>query len=150
MLWQIPNWTPTNSVVLAEWIYDTYTYEPIEVIVECLKNPIVDDDKVYRLTPDVITKWMAVHLENQAVKRERENQKQKEEERRLLEKPMLPDTASDDEKQAEYVNFYKEHFFKFREEFDAIDKKPDHWSADEKYKQFKAEYMRQQLLKEKP
>lgn len=148
MLWQIPNWSPNNSVVLAEWIFDTYTYEPLEVIVECLKNPIVDEEKIYRLTPDVITKWMAVHLEKAVDRRERYHQKQKEIEKNLLGTAMLPETASDEEKQKEYVDFYTKHFFKFREDFDAIDKKPDHWSADEKYKAFKAERLRQQLLKD--
>jgi len=149
MLWQIPNWSANNSVVLAEWIFDTYIYEPLEVIVECLKNPIVDEEKIYRLTPDVITKWMQIHLENQAVKREREHTKQKEIEKNLLGTAMLPETASDEEKQKEYVDFYKEHFFKFREDYDNIDKKPTHWSEDEKYKAFKAERIRQQLLNSK-
>lgn len=139
MLWQIPNWTAQNSVVLAEWIFDSYPCEPLEVIIECLKNPIPDENKIYRLTPDVIAKWMIVHLENQVDKRERDHQKQKEIERNILGHALLPETASDDEKQKEYVDFYQEHFFKFRQTYDDTVKKPAHWSEDEAYKAFKAE-----------
>lgn len=77
-LWQIPNWSMNNSVLLAGWIFENYPNEPLEVIINCLKNPPVTEDKIYRLTPDVITQWMVVFLEKEAVKRETENNKLKE------------------------------------------------------------------------
>lgn len=83
-LFQIPGWSEENAVILAEWIYDNYKYESLEAVEECLRNPpeTFDEDgkkeNNWRLTPDRIQKWMAVQLEKEAIKREKENEKLKE------------------------------------------------------------------------
>lgn len=128
MLWQIPNWTPGNSVLLAEWIFDNYGYEPLELILNCLAKPPIDQDKIYRLTPDVITKWMSVALEEQAAKREKENLK-------------LKMNFNDPLEQVDYESFKK----RIEEGTALKDSKPKHWADDEEYKRFKAERMKQQL-----
>lgn len=73
LLYQIPNWTENNSVLLAEWIYDNYKYSSLELILSALKNPdyeLQGTDKNYRLTPDNIKVFMKKALEKDAEKRE--------------------------------------------------------------------------------
>jgi len=133
MLWQIPNWTPGNSVLLAEWIFDNYGFEPLELILNCLAKPPIDQDKIYRLTPDVVSKWMSQALEKQAAEREKENLKLKMDFNEPLDK-------------VDYESFKKRIA-----EGTALKPEPKkHWSDDENYKAFKAERMRrQELNKEK-
>jgi hypothetical protein len=82
MLWQIPNWTANNSVLLAEWVYDTYQYDSMETVLKCLKNPPVDNDpkaeKNWRLSPDLIQKWMLPFLEKDSMYRETSRPKNEE------------------------------------------------------------------------
>lgn len=143
MLWQIPNWTPGNSVLLAEWIFDNYGFEPLELILNCLAKPPIDQDKIYRLTPDVVSKWMSQALERQADQLESQHRSLKEGEKNQIQ--------ADINNEEDYIKFYKENFFKFRESYDpSIRDTPKHWADDEKYKAFKAERMRhQELNKEK-
>lgn len=71
-LYQIPNWGESQSVVLADWIYQNFQYDKLESIVKTLNNPPIDDDKNWRLTPDTIQSWMAIELERESAKREKE------------------------------------------------------------------------------
>jgi hypothetical protein len=123
-LWQIPNWTADNSVLLAEWIYGNYPCEPLDTIFKCLKNPPVTDDKIYRLTPDVITQWMAVYLEKDAIAREQENQRYKAQ---FTER--LPDV--------DYNSFRK----RIAEGTALREDKPKHWKDDPDYQKFKQDRM---------
>ena len=82
-LYQIPGFSDEGAVILAEWIFDNYKFESLEAVKECLKNPPETFDEQgrretnWRLTPDRIQKWMAVQLEKEAIKREKENEKLK-------------------------------------------------------------------------
>lgn len=58
MLYQIPNFVNENAVLLAQWIMETYKFETLEVIVECLDSPPKTGEKNWRLTPDTIEKWL--------------------------------------------------------------------------------------------
>lgn len=130
MLWQIPNFTPQNSVLLAEWIFDNYQCEPLEVIVQCLQNPPIEllEEKTWRLTPDVITIWMKPFLEKQAAELEKNNQELKQEF-----KDKLPE-----------INY--ESFKKRLAEGKALnDNKPQHWKDDPGYKAFKDERIKQSV-----
>lgn len=125
-LWQIPNWSAENSVILADWTYENYSYEPMEVIIEALKNPPVTDEKTWRLTPEVIAKWMTAQLEKESVKRETELQKFKDQF-----KEKLPDV--------DYESFKKR-----LEEGTALpdDKKKRGWKDDAEYQKFSQEQHR--------
>jgi len=76
-LFQIPNWNTTASVDLAEWTYTAYQFEELDVIVKGILNPPPSDQRVYRLSPDVISEWMAVALDKKAEQREKEHQAEK-------------------------------------------------------------------------
>jgi hypothetical protein len=76
-LFQVPGWSEESAVILSEWIYDNYKYESLEAVELCLTNPPIGNDPTWRLTPDTIQKWMAVQLEKEAIKREKENEKLK-------------------------------------------------------------------------
>lgn len=78
LLYQIPNWTENNSVLLAEWVYDNYKYSSLELILSALRNPDYElrgTDKNYRLTPDNIKIFMQKALEKDAEQREKEVKK---------------------------------------------------------------------------
>lgn len=83
LLYQIPNWTGENAVLLAKWIINKYEYEPLEVVLDCLVNPPSTGEKNWRLTPDTIQSWFMIRLDEQAQKREAEYQKEKERLRNL-------------------------------------------------------------------
>lgn len=87
-LYQIPNWTPEDSVELADWTYENYKFELSDLVVRVLSSPPPSEKENWRLTPDTIAKWMAPVIEKQAEIFEREHQKQK-----LLPEPIaaLPD-----------------------------------------------------------
>lgn len=133
MLWQIPNWTANNSVLLAEWVYETYNCEPLEVIIKCFQNPpttdaegnpILEKDRTWRLTPEVVTKWMAIQLGKESAKRERDLEKFK-----AGFKDKLPDV--------DYESFKK----RLAEGTALKDNKPKHWKDDPKYQEFKQQRM---------
>lgn len=79
-LYQIPNWDELNAVLLSDWILETYPTETFETIQRALTKPRTVG-KTWRLTPDVITEWMAFEIEQETIKREKEihNAKQAEE-----------------------------------------------------------------------
>jgi hypothetical protein len=77
VLYQIPNWTVRNGVLLSKWIMDKYQFETLEVIIECLESPPPTGEKNWRLTPDTIESWFALKLEEQVKKREKEYEKEK-------------------------------------------------------------------------
>lgn len=79
-LYQIPNWSEENAVMLAQWIVDSYPYESLDSIQECLYTPPKTGQKNWRLTPDTIQEWMALQLEKEAIKREKQHNKLKLEE----------------------------------------------------------------------
>ena len=61
-----------SSVVLASWILTNYKYERLESITRCLENPPALDEKIWRLTPDVIQSWFMAYLDKLSNARERE------------------------------------------------------------------------------
>jgi len=59
IIYQIPNYDPTiNSILLAEWILETYKHEDYELVKESLRNPVRLNDHTWRLTPDSISGWI--------------------------------------------------------------------------------------------
>lgn len=89
-----------------------------------MENPPIVEDKIYRLTPDVVTQWMANALEKEAAKRETELKKYKQQ---FTEK--LPDV--------DYDSFRK----RLAEGTALKDNKPKHWKDDPDYQKFKNERM---------
>jgi len=80
IIYQIPNYDPTiNSILLAEWILDTYKHEDYDLVRESLKNPVRLNDHTWRLTPDSISGW----IDYTRIKRA--NQKEIEESRKRQE-----------------------------------------------------------------
>lgn len=77
-LYSIKDFADDNAVLLAQWIYDNYLCETLEMVNRVLSNPPTSKERVWRLTPDTINEWMTIELEREAVVREREvhNQKQ--------------------------------------------------------------------------
>lgn len=76
-LYQIPNWTEENAVILTEWIHENYKYETLDTIMQVLTNPPNTGAKNWRLTPDTIQEWMSIQLEKEAEAREKEHEKRK-------------------------------------------------------------------------
>lgn len=76
-LYQIPNWSEENAVILTEWIHENYKYETLETIIQVLTNPPNTGAKNWRLTPDTIQEWMAIQLDKEAEAREKEHEKRK-------------------------------------------------------------------------
>ena len=76
-LYQIPNWTEENAVILTEWIHENYKFETLDTIIQVLTNPPNTGQKNWRLTPDTIQEWMAIQLEKEAEEREKEHEKKK-------------------------------------------------------------------------
>lgn len=77
-LFQLPNWTDENALILSEWIFDNYKFDSLDDVITCLKNPPATGAKNWRLTPDTIQEWMTIILEKRAEKREAEVKKLKE------------------------------------------------------------------------
>lgn len=77
-LYQIPNWGESQSLILADWIFENYQYDKLESVIKTLNYPPAGQDKNWRLTPDTIAEWMGLELEKDAMRREKEiyNQKQ--------------------------------------------------------------------------
>lgn len=71
-LYQIPNWGEHQSIILSDWVYLNYQYDKLESVIKVLSNPPVDNDRNWRLTPDTIQVWMAIELERESAKREKE------------------------------------------------------------------------------
>lgn len=76
-LYQIQQWTAENTVILAEWIVDTYSCEMLATIDKVLRRPPKSEENNWRLTPDTITRWMEQELERLAVERENWNHNMK-------------------------------------------------------------------------
>lgn len=89
MLYQVPNFMNENAVLLAQWIMQTYLYETLEVVVQCLEKPPATVEKNWRLTPDTIQIWFKIKLDEIAKEREYEYQKEK---KRLKEMQADPET----------------------------------------------------------
>lgn len=77
-LYQVPNFDGENAVLLAQWIVSEYQYEPLSVVLDCLIKPPSTGEKNWRLTPDTIESWLRIKLEDQAIQREKEYQKEKQ------------------------------------------------------------------------
>ena len=71
-MYQIKDFGPQNALLLSEWIYENYKYEQLESITRCLENPPALDEKIWRLTPDVIQSWFMAYLDKLSNARERE------------------------------------------------------------------------------
>lgn len=93
MLYQIPNFVNENAVLLAQWIMETYKFETLEVIVECLDSPPKTGEKNWRLTPDTIESWFALKLEEIIKRKERayELEKQRLRDEESKQPPNFPD-----------------------------------------------------------
>lgn len=76
-LYQQQNWNAENSVILAEWILDTYPCEMMQTVDKILRKPPKSDGPNWRLTPDTVQKWMEDELENLAMLREHFNHSKK-------------------------------------------------------------------------
>lgn len=76
-LYQIPNFDNENAVLLASWINETYKYDPFDCIESALTNPGPLDSTSYRLTPDVVSEWIAIELDKRATQLESEHKKNK-------------------------------------------------------------------------
>jgi hypothetical protein len=72
-LYQIPGWSKENSEFLAEWIFDKYECDPLDLILNTLKSPPDIDVTAWRLTPDTVSKWMTIALEKKSRQLEQEN-----------------------------------------------------------------------------
>lgn len=77
-LYQIPNWGESQSIILADWIFQNYQFDTLESVIKTLNAPPIGQDKNWRLTPDTISNWMAYQLEMEAIKREVESHNQKQ------------------------------------------------------------------------
>lgn len=82
-LYQVPNFDGENAILLANWIVNEYQYEPLNVVLDCLIKPPSTGEKNWRLTPDTIESWLSIKLEEQAIQREKEYQKEKQKLREL-------------------------------------------------------------------
>jgi len=71
-LYQIQGWGKDSTGILAEWVLDNYKYESLELVTRVLTNPPKTQERNWRLTPDVIADWMAVEMERDIAKREKE------------------------------------------------------------------------------
>lgn len=76
-MYQVPNWKTALAVDLAEWTYLNYQFEELETIVSAITKAPTGDDRVYRMTPDVIAEWMTIALEKRAEDRETQHNKEK-------------------------------------------------------------------------
>lgn len=131
-LFQVPNWSEENAVILAEWVYDNYKFDSLKAVTECLKNPPIEG-KNWRLTPDTIQEWMSKTLEKVSIQLEKENTRYKEQ----MKEP-LP-------------NVDYESFKKRLEKGEALqDQKIPNGFTDDGYLKYKAERARLQALKNKP
>lgn len=131
-LYQIPNWSADNSVLLAEWIFDNYNCEPLELIVKTLNNPPDVEKDNWRLTPDVISKWMKIALEKYSQQIEKEN---------LSMKPEVKE---------ELPNVDYESFKKRISSGALPEVKPPNPFKDPGYLEFKNQRMIQQMKNKKP
>lgn len=130
-LYLIPGWTEENAVILAEWVYDNYKFEQLSVVTKCLNNPPHTSENNWRLTPDLIQKWMAIELEKVALKLEEENEQYKQ----SFKEP-LP-------------NIDYESFKQRIENGTALQDEKKKGFNDPEYQKFKAERMRTQTLQRK-
>jgi len=79
------DYSEESAVLLAQWVYNNYRYELLETVQKVLSNPPKTGERVWRLTPDTITDWMAIELEAQAKERERTLHNEKTENAKDLE-----------------------------------------------------------------
>lgn len=80
-MYQIKDFDMETAVLNAHWIIQNYKYEQLTTVTRCLENPPPIDDKIWRITPDVIQSWMAAYLDKLYAQKEKEvhNEKHKEE-----------------------------------------------------------------------
>jgi len=76
-LYQIPNFSEANALILAEWTADNYKHKTLELILDALKNPaiIYEDGNVtrsWRLTPETVAIWIEKRSTEQETKRQLE------------------------------------------------------------------------------
>lgn len=133
-LFQIPNWSEENAVILAEWVYDNYKFDSLKAVTECLKNPPIEG-KNWRLTPDTIQEWMSKTLEKVSIQLEKENAVMKE-----SHKDPLP-----------FID-YEAYKLRVNDQLNKGNEKLSDQAGfgDEGYRKYKAERARLQALKNKP
>ena len=49
------DYSEESAVLLAQWVYKKYAVESLETVQKVLSNPPNTGEKVWRLTPDIIT-----------------------------------------------------------------------------------------------
>lgn len=60
LLYQVPNWTTENAARGAVWILHEYPHEQLQTVTMALQNPPPTEEKVWRITPDVIREWVEI------------------------------------------------------------------------------------------
>jgi len=76
-MYQIKDFDTETAVLNAHWITQNYKHEQLETITRCLENPPSTGEKIWRITPDVISSWMAAMLDKFYSERERNIHNQK-------------------------------------------------------------------------
>jgi hypothetical protein len=76
-MYQIKDFDFENAVILGQWIVTNYKYEQLETVTRCLENPPSIGEKVWRITPDVISDWFAAYLDKLYASKEKEIHNQK-------------------------------------------------------------------------
>jgi len=76
-LYQIPNFSEANALILAEWTAENYKHKTLALILDALKNPaiIYEDGNVarsWRLTPETVAIWIEKRSTEQETKRQLE------------------------------------------------------------------------------
>lgn len=126
-LYGIKDFDEMSAVMLAEWVYEQYKYEEIQIVTRVLHNPpsITDEGgggkTNWRLTPDTIREWMRIELEKVAEKREQRHNERK------IQTPSTPIAGIDYES------------YKKRLESGWLDRSDK--TVDEDYEKFKTEYL---------
>ena len=76
-LYQIPNFSEANALILAEWTAENYKHKTLALILDALKNPTIvyEDGNVtrsWRLTPETVAIWIEKKSTDEAQKRQLE------------------------------------------------------------------------------
>jgi len=123
-----------NQVLtLCEDLVDTYTYDSIEDVRECLKNGRrgvygFGHNSRNSFTMILIREWMSLHLEDKAIEREKVNKKSKMSTKEPLQE----------------VDY---EAYKIRSEKEAKEKKEEKPGSEE-FNKFKAQYLRDRKVEE--
>lgn len=76
-LYQIKDFDTETAVLNAHWITQNYKHEQLETCTRCLENPPSLGERIWRITPDVISSWMEAVLDKFYSEREKTIHNQK-------------------------------------------------------------------------